>query len=81
MPKELSSPLDIDKAQEADPIEPEEVSGESKLNPTPDDLNGEDEYLRIGGSQIISGNISGRLNSYSPFCEFSTPSINCCNRS
>ncbi|MEH1909883.1 hypothetical protein [Nostoc sp.] len=50
--------LDIDKAQEADPIEPEEVTGESKQNPTPDDLNREDEDPRIGGSQIISGNIS-----------------------
>ncbi|WP_414513161.1 hypothetical protein [Nostoc sp. PCC 9305] len=50
--------LDIDKTQEADPIEPEEVSGQSKQNPTPDDLNREDEDPRIGGSQIISGNIS-----------------------
>ncbi|MEH2061136.1 MAG: hypothetical protein V7K50_02520 [Nostoc sp.] len=50
--------IDIDKAQEADPIEPEEVTGESKQNPTPDDLNRQDEDPRIGGSQIISGNIS-----------------------
>ncbi|MBN4005938.1 hypothetical protein [Nostoc sp. LPT] len=56
--KEPPISLDIDKAQEADPIEPEEVSGESKQNPTPDDLNREDEDPRIGGSQIISGNIS-----------------------
>jgi hypothetical protein len=56
--KEPPRSLDIDKVQEADPIEPEEVSGQSKQNPTPDDLNGEDEDPRIGGSQIISGNIS-----------------------
>ncbi|MEH2211681.1 hypothetical protein [Nostoc sp.] len=56
--KEPLRSLDIDKAQEADPIEPEEVSGQSKQNPTPDDLNREDEDPRIGGSQIISGNIS-----------------------
>ncbi|MEH2258578.1 hypothetical protein [Nostoc sp.] len=56
--KEPPTSLDVDKAQEADPIEPEEVSGESKQNPTPDDLNREDEDPRIGGSQIISGNIS-----------------------
>ncbi|MBN3943529.1 hypothetical protein [Nostoc sp. NMS9] len=56
--KEPPISLDIDKAQEADPIEPEEVSGQSKQNPTPDDLNREDEDPRIGGSQIISGNIS-----------------------
>ncbi|MBN3877693.1 MULTISPECIES: hypothetical protein [unclassified Nostoc] len=56
--KEPPRSIDIDKAQEADPIEPEEVTGESKQNPTPDDLNGEDEDPRIGGSQIISGNIS-----------------------
>ncbi|WP_375514096.1 hypothetical protein [uncultured Nostoc sp.] len=56
--KEPPLSLDIDKAQEADPIEPEEVTGESKLNPTPDDLNNEDEDPRIGGSEIISGNIS-----------------------
>ncbi|MCC5599582.1 hypothetical protein [Nostoc favosum] len=56
--KEPPLSLDIDKAQEADPIEPEEVTGESKQNPTPDDLNREDEDPRIGGSQIISGNIS-----------------------
>lgn len=56
--KEPPLSLDIDKAQEADPIEPEEVTGESKLNPTPDDLNSGDEDSRIGGSQIISGNIS-----------------------
>ncbi|MEH2459405.1 hypothetical protein [Nostoc sp.] len=56
--KEPPRSLDIDKAQEADPIEPEEVSGQSKQNPTPDDLNHEDEDPRIGGSQIISGNIS-----------------------
>ncbi|MDZ8067169.1 MAG: hypothetical protein RMY64_16360 [Nostoc sp. DedQUE08] len=56
--KEPPRSLDIDKAQEADPIEPEEVTGESKQNPTPDDLNREDEDPRIGGSQIISGNIS-----------------------
>ncbi len=57
--KEPPRSLDIDKAPEADPIEPEEVSGESKLNPTPDDLNHEDEDPRIGGTQIISANISG----------------------
>jgi len=56
--KEPPLSLDVDKAQEADPIEPEEVTGESKLNPTPDDLNSGDEDPRIGGSQIISGNIS-----------------------
>jgi hypothetical protein len=56
--KEPPRSLDIDKAQEADPIEPEEVSRQSKQNPTPDDLNPEDEDPRIGGSQIISGNIS-----------------------
>ena len=56
--KEPPRSIDIDKAQEADPIEPEEVTGESKLNPTPDDLNSQDEDPRIGGSQIISGNIS-----------------------
>ncbi|MEH2410821.1 hypothetical protein [Nostoc sp.] len=56
--KEPPRSLDIDKAQEADAIEPEEVSGQSKQNPTPDDLNHEDEDPRIGGSQIISGNIS-----------------------
>ncbi|MDZ7966246.1 MAG: hypothetical protein RM368_14925 [Nostoc sp. DedSLP03] len=55
--KEPPSSLDVN-TQEADPIEPEEVSGESKQNPTPDDLNREDEDPRIGGSQIISGNIS-----------------------
>ena len=56
--KEPPRSIDIDKVQEADPIEPEEVTGESKLNPTPDDLNSQDEDPRIGGSQIISGNIS-----------------------
>ncbi|MFN6465005.1 MAG: hypothetical protein RMZ41_024735 [Nostoc sp. DedVER02] len=56
--KEPPRSIDIDKAQEADPIEPEEVTGESKLNPNPDDLNRQDEDPRIGGSQIISGNIS-----------------------
>lgn len=56
--KEPPRSIDIDKAQEADPIEPEEVTGESKQNPTPDDLNRQDEDPRIGGSQIISGNIS-----------------------
>jgi hypothetical protein len=56
--KEPPRSLDVDKAQEADPIEPKEVSGQSKQNPTPDDLNREDEDPRIGGSQIISGNIS-----------------------
>ncbi|MDF5739744.1 MULTISPECIES: hypothetical protein [unclassified Nostoc] len=56
--KEAPRSLDIDKAQEADPIEPDEVSGQSKQNPTLDDLNREDEDPRIGGSQIISGNIS-----------------------
>ena len=56
--KEPPRSLDIDKAQEANPIEPGEVTGESKLNPTPDDLNRQDEDPRIGGSQIISGNIS-----------------------
>lgn len=56
--KEPPISLDLDKAQEADPIEPEEVSGQSKQNPTPDDLNREDEDPRIGGSQIISGNLS-----------------------
>ncbi|MEH2014846.1 hypothetical protein [Nostoc sp.] len=50
--------IDMDKAQEADLIEPDEVSGQSKQNPTPDDLNRQDEDPRIGGSQIISGNIS-----------------------
>ena len=57
--KEPPRSLDIDKAQEADPIEPEEVTGESKQNPTLDDLNSEDENPRIGCSQIISANISG----------------------
>ncbi|WP_392530435.1 hypothetical protein [Nostoc sp. C117] len=57
--KEPPRSLDIDKAQEADPIEPEEVTGESKQNPTLDDLNHEDEDPRIGGSQIISANIAG----------------------
>ncbi|MEH1935284.1 MAG: hypothetical protein V7L14_16640 [Nostoc sp.] len=57
--KEPPRSLDIDKAQEADPIEPDEVSGQSKQNPTPDDLNREDEDPRIGGTQIISANISG----------------------
>ncbi|MBC6433337.1 hypothetical protein FM036_22575 [Nostoc sp. HG1] len=57
--KEPPRSIDIDKAQEADPIEPEEVTGESKQNPTPDDLNNEDEDPRIGGSQIVSANISG----------------------
>ncbi|AUB39622.1 hypothetical protein COO91_05620 [Nostoc flagelliforme CCNUN1] len=57
--KEAPLSLDIDKAQEADTIEPEEVTGETKQNPTPDDLNNEDEDPRIGGSQIISANISG----------------------
>ncbi|MHC5600002.1 MAG: hypothetical protein ACYTXC_29430 [Nostoc sp.] len=57
--KEPPESIDIDKAQEADPIEPEEVSGQSKQNPTLDDLNRQDEDPRIGGSQIISGNISG----------------------
>ena len=56
--KEPPRSIDIDKAQEADPIEPEEVTGQSKLNPTPDDFNSQDEDPRIGGSQIISGNIS-----------------------
>lgn len=56
--KEPPESIDIDKAQEADPIEPEEVSGQSKQNPNPDDLNRQDEDPRIGGSQIISGNIS-----------------------
>ncbi|MEH2249403.1 hypothetical protein [Nostoc sp.] len=56
--KEPPRSIDIDKAQEADLIEPDEVSGQSKQNPTPDDLNREDEDPRIGGSQIISGNIS-----------------------
>ncbi|MEH2399583.1 hypothetical protein [Nostoc sp.] len=50
--------IDMDKAQEADIIEPDEVSGQSKQNPTLDDLNRQDEDPRIGGSQIISGNIS-----------------------
>ncbi|MGF1933966.1 MAG: hypothetical protein RM347_006135 [Nostoc sp. ChiQUE02] len=57
--KEPPISLDIEKDQETDPIEPEEVSGQSKQNPTPDDLNREDEDPRIGGSQIISANISG----------------------
>ncbi|MEH1942051.1 MAG: hypothetical protein V7L01_17795 [Nostoc sp.] len=57
--KEPPRSLDTDNAQETDPIEPEEVTGESKQNPTPDDLNPEDEDPRIGGSQIISANISG----------------------
>ena len=57
--KETPGSVDIDEAQETDPIEPEEVTGESKQNPTPDDLNNEDEDPRIGGSQIISANISG----------------------
>ena len=57
--KEPPLSLDIDKGQETDPIEPEEVTGESKQNPTPDDFNSEDEDPRIGGSQIISANISG----------------------
>ncbi|MGF2039961.1 MAG: hypothetical protein RMZ43_032450 [Nostoc sp. CmiVER01] len=57
--KETPVSLDIDKAQETDPIEPEEVTGESKQNPTPNDLNNEDEDPRIGGSQIISANILG----------------------
>ncbi|MBG1263876.1 hypothetical protein [Nostoc commune] len=57
--KEPPESLDIDKAQEADPIEPEEVSGESKQNPTPDDLARQDEDPRIGGTQIISANLSG----------------------
>ncbi|MEH2395354.1 MAG: hypothetical protein V7K21_28105 [Nostoc sp.] len=56
--KEPPRSLDMDKAQEANIIEPDEVSGQSKQNPTPDDLNREDEDPRIGGSQIISGNIS-----------------------
>ncbi|MEH2080258.1 MAG: hypothetical protein V7K89_09645 [Nostoc sp.] len=56
--KEPPISLDVDKAQEADTIEPEEVSGQSKQNPTPDDFNRQDEDPRIGGSQIISGNIS-----------------------
>ncbi|MEH2274729.1 MAG: hypothetical protein V7K40_07930 [Nostoc sp.] len=56
--KEPPRSLDIDKAQEANIIEPDEVSGQSKQNPTPDDLNRQDEDPRIGGSQIISGNIS-----------------------
>ncbi|MEH2454612.1 hypothetical protein [Nostoc sp.] len=56
--KEPPRSIDMDKAQEADIIEPDEVSGQSKQNPTPDDLNREDEDPRIGGSQIISGNIS-----------------------
>ncbi|MEH2143145.1 hypothetical protein [Nostoc sp.] len=56
--KEPPRSLDMDKAQEADPIEPEEVSGQIKQNPTPDDFNRQDEDPRIGGSQIISGNIS-----------------------
>ncbi|MEH1889582.1 MAG: hypothetical protein V7K92_09015 [Nostoc sp.] len=56
--KEPPHSLDIHKAQEADPIEPDEVSGQSKQNPTPDDLNRQDEDPRIGGSQIISGNVS-----------------------
>ncbi|MEH1837258.1 MAG: hypothetical protein V7L20_00465 [Nostoc sp.] len=55
--KETPSSLDIDEAQETDTIEPEEVTKESKQNPTPDDLNNEDEDPRIGGSQIISANI------------------------
>ncbi|MEH2241847.1 hypothetical protein [Nostoc sp.] len=57
--KEPPRSIDIDKAHEADPIEPEEVSGQRKQNPTLNDLNHEDEDPRIGGSQIISGNISG----------------------
>ncbi|MEH2285286.1 MAG: hypothetical protein V7K90_28895 [Nostoc sp.] len=57
--KEATRSLDIDKAQEADPIEPEEVTGESKQNPTPDDLDRQDEDPRIGGTQIISANLSG----------------------
>ncbi|MEH1862013.1 MAG: hypothetical protein V7L21_29335 [Nostoc sp.] len=57
--KEPPISLDVDKAQEADTIEPEEISGQSKQNPTPDDLNPEDEDPRIGGSQIVSANISG----------------------
>ncbi|MEH1846002.1 MAG: hypothetical protein V7L25_13630 [Nostoc sp.] len=56
--KEPPRSIDIDEAQEADPIEPDEVSGQSKQNPTLDDLNRQDEDPRIGGSQIISGNIS-----------------------
>ncbi|MEH2302258.1 MAG: hypothetical protein V7K88_25570 [Nostoc sp.] len=56
--KEPPRSIDMDKAQEADIIEPDEVSGQSKQNLTPDDLNREDEDPRIGGSQIISGNIS-----------------------
>ncbi|MEH2314659.1 MAG: hypothetical protein V7K35_25405 [Nostoc sp.] len=56
--KEPPRSIDMDKAQEADVIEPDEVSGQSKQNPTPDDLNRQDKDPRIGGSQIISGNIS-----------------------
>ncbi|MEH2334068.1 hypothetical protein [Nostoc sp.] len=56
--KEPPRSIDMDKAQEADIIEPDEVSGQSKQNLTPDDLNREDEDPRMGGSQIISGNIS-----------------------
>ncbi|MEH2402320.1 MAG: hypothetical protein V7K18_24285 [Nostoc sp.] len=56
--KEPPRSIDMDKAQEADVIEPDEVSGQSKQNPTPDDLNRQDEDPRIGGSQTISGNIS-----------------------
>lgn len=57
--KEPPRSIDMDKAQEADPIESEEVNGENKLNPTPDDFNHKDEDSRIGGTQIISANISG----------------------
>ncbi|MHC5671490.1 hypothetical protein [Nostoc sp.] len=57
--KEPPQSIDINKAQEADPIEPEEVSGQRKQNPTPDDFNGEDEDPKIGDSPIISANFSG----------------------
>lgn len=57
--KEPPQSLDIDKVQEADPIEPEEVSGQRKQNPTPDDLDRQDEDSKIADSPIISANLSG----------------------
>ena len=57
--KEPPQSLDINKAQEADPIEPEEVSGQRKQNPTPDDFNSQDEDPKIGDSPIVSANLSG----------------------
>ncbi|MDZ8187321.1 MAG: hypothetical protein RMX96_21045 [Nostoc sp. ChiSLP02] len=49
--------IERDKQKEAVPVEPEEVTGQSEQNPTPDDLSRQEDP-KMGDSQIISANIS-----------------------